>query len=72
MSLGAAWSSAKIESALSEPSRFGGATGWRVILGLGASDLPPKKKFLIEERADFFCGGSGVPLLVSSARRMGV
>lgn len=54
MSFGDASSSAKIESALSEPSRLGGAVVRRVMVGFGASDLEPKKKFLMDERAEGF------------------
>lgn len=74
ISLGEASSSAKMESALSEPSRLGGAVLRRVMVGFWA-DLPPKKKFLMDEKAPPFCwGGSGgllEPLEPSSWARRG-
>ena len=50
-SLGLASSSAKMESALREPSRLAGAVVRRA-LGLAAPGLPPKKKFLIEDKVE--------------------
>ena len=68
LSFGVASSSAKIESALREPSRLAGAAARRMVgLGESAPDFPPKKKFLMDERAEGFdpgCVFSGPSLLL--------
>jgi hypothetical protein len=41
---------------------LGGAVDLRVIFGFAVSDLPPKKKFLMEDKADGLDCSSGLSL----------
>ena len=54
-------SSANMESALKEPSRDGGALGFRGILGFGFEVLLPSTKFLREDSTEALAFDSGLP-----------